>query len=90
MPSVPKQVRHRRRAYLIRRAQRQAADCPDLLLELRSYKRLDRQVARVVRPRRKFIHQQAALAIEKELHAQNADKFELPGDFGGNFDGFAS
>ena len=59
------------------RAERQAADRAQLLLELAGDAGVDGEVAGVVRARRQFVDQQSAVARHEELDAQHADHFQL-------------
>ena len=53
-----------------------SADGPQLLLELAGHASVEREVARVVRPRRQLVDQQRAVAGDEELDAQHADHVE--------------
>ena len=72
-PQVAEQVDHRRRHQQVRRAQRQSAQGPHLLLELARDGRLDRQVSRVVRARGNLVDQEPAVGGQEELDGQDAD-----------------
>ena len=75
-PEVAEQVRHRRRAQQLGRAERQAADGAQLLLELAGDAGVEGEVAGVVRARRQLVDEQLAVAREEELDAQHADDVE--------------
>ena len=68
-PQLPEQIRHRCRLQQLGRAEREAADRAHLLLELTRHRRIERQVAGVVGPRRQFVHQQVAFGGQEELDA---------------------
>ena len=72
-PEVAQQVDHRRGHDQIARAQRQAAECSHLLLELAGVRRLDGQVPRVVRARGHLVDEQPPLGREEELDAEHAN-----------------
>src|SRR5947209_7353387 len=76
VPEVAEQVRHRRGAQQLGRAERQAADGPELLLELARRARVKGEVAGIVRARREFVDEQAAFAREEKLDAHDADHVE--------------
>ena len=61
-PQIAQQVGHRRRPQQFGRAQRQAADGAQLLLELAGDAGVERQVPGVVRPGRELVDQQPAVA----------------------------
>ena len=65
LPHIAQQIRHRRRLAQIRGPERQPAHRPQLLLELARHTRINRQMPRVVRARREFVHQQFSRAREK-------------------------
>jgi hypothetical protein len=65
LPQIAQQVRHRGRAVLPRRTERQAAHGPHLLLELARRAGIDRQVPRIVRPRGELVHHQLIAAIDE-------------------------
>ena len=75
-PQIAEQVRHRRRLQQLGRSERQAADRAHLLLELARDRGVEREVTRVVRPRRELVDEQLAVGADEELHAQHADVVE--------------
>ena len=64
----------------LRRTQRKAADCTDLLLKLRCYTGIERKMSRVMRARCDLVHAQRAAALEEEFDAECADIVESLGD----------
>ncbi len=72
VPQIPQQVLHDHRAAHGSVSERQPGKDTDLLLELRSVRRVERGVAAVVWPRREFIDQQRAGLVDEKFHAQHA------------------
>src|SRR5436305_8232857 len=72
-PEVAQEVRHGGGAEELGRAQWQAADGPELLLELAGDAGVEGEVAGVVRARRQLVDQQAAVPGEEHLHGEHAD-----------------
>jgi hypothetical protein len=70
----PEQVDDRGRTMRVSRPERQAGDRPDVLLELRRRRALDRPVAAVVDPRRELIDHQRAVAKQEQLNRERADE----------------
>src|SRR4051812_25863361 len=83
-PEVAQEVRHGGGAEELRRAQRQAADGPQLLLELAGDAGVEGEVAGVVRARRQLVDQQAAVPGEEHLHGQHAGHPETLQDAAGD------
>ena len=84
-PEVAEEVCHGRRAEELRGPDRQVAYGPQLLFELACDARVEGQVARIVRTRRKFIDHQPATWFEEELDAENPYDVQLFQDGTGNF-----
>ena len=76
-PHVAEQIRHRRRRAQFRGPERQPANGAQLLLELTRHTRVDREMPRVVRARREFVHEQFSRAREKHFHREQPHDLEL-------------
>src|SRR5258705_293029 len=75
-PKVTQEVGHGGRLELLGRAEREAADGAELLLELAGAAGIERQMSRIVRTRCQLVDEQAAVPCKKELDAQKADVLE--------------
>src|SRR5690606_27110303 len=74
--NVPDQVQHRRVSAWRGRAQREAADRTEMVLELARLRALDRPVPRVVHSGRHLVRKEVVASLE-ELDRQDADVVEL-------------
>ena len=77
-PQIAEQVGHRRRLQQLGRAERQAADRAQLLLELAGAAGVERQVAGVVRPRRELVDQQPAVARRRRTRCRACRRSRAP------------
>ena len=73
---------------MLRRAERQAADGAQLLLELAGDMGINRQMPGVVRARGHFVDQQPAVCRQEELDAEHADHLQRLENRAGDGDGF--
>ena len=86
LPEIAKKIGHRRGLEKFRRTERQPADRAHLLLELARPARVEREMARVVRPRRDLVDEQPAVTRYEELDAEDADVLERVHHAAGRFD----
>ena len=81
------QIDHRRRRDRVGRAEPEAADGADVLLELRGRGTLDRPVAAVVDPRGQLVDDERAVAQEEQLRGQRAGQVHRVGQAVADVDG---
>ena len=82
-PDIAQQVEQNGRAVVARRNQRQAHGGAHLQIELAVGAGIDGVVAAVVRARRHFVHDPAAVLQDEVFHAQHAHVVQPVGDAGG-------
>src|SRR5215210_9122399 len=83
LPEVAQEVRHGGGAQELGRAQGEAGDGPELLLELAGDAGVEGEVAGVVRARRQLVDQQPAVAGQEHLDAEHAHDSQLFEDAAG-------
>src|SRR6185312_9019385 len=88
LPKVAQEIRHRGRSQLRNRSQGQPAHRAQLLLKLAGYVRVEREVTRVVRTRRKLIDQQLAIRADEKFDTKDADDVQLFENGSGNLNRF--
>src|SRR5688572_23030947 len=79
-PFISEQIRHCRGGMPACAAKWQATNSSHLLLELTTYASIDREMARVVRPRSQFVDQQFSVARQKHLDTKYTDYIKLRHD----------
>src|SRR4026208_2422597 len=77
LPEITEKVSHCRGPQELGRAERYAADCAQLLLELACHAGVHGEVTGIVRSRGELIDEQSAVASQKELDTKYADDIEL-------------